>query len=95
MSKNFTQGAERAEIGIICTVDKRHAYIYIYLVSLIHTCTCNYCFCRVPVAIASCTLLSLAASVDSEQRSAAKKFKTTALKHLWKIVFSQAGAFMI
>jgi hypothetical protein len=44
---------------------------------------------RIPVAVASCSLLSLAANVDSELRSAAKKFKSAALKHLWKMVFSK------
>ena len=46
---------------------------------------------RIPVAVASCSLLSLATNVDSELRSAAKKFKSAALKHLWKMVFSQVS----
>lgn len=43
------------------------------------------------MAVASCSILSLAAGVDSEQRSAAKTFKNTALTHLWRMVFSEVG----
>ena len=43
------------------------------------------------MAVASCSILSLAASVDSEQRSAAKSFKNTALVQLWRMVFSLVG----
>jgi hypothetical protein len=43
-----------------------------------------------PVAVASCSLLSLAAGVDSEQRHAAKHFKDSALRLLWQMVFSKS-----
>lgn len=50
--------------------------------------TYMYCICRVAVAVAACSFLSLASNVNGE-RFAAKKFKTAALKHLWKMVFSE------
>lgn len=43
------------------------------------------------MVVALCSLLSLAAHVESEERRAAKVFKTTALKHLWRVVFSQVN----
>ena len=63
-------------------------YIIMALLSILYT-TFPTSHCSVPVAVASCSVLALAASVECDQRHSAKVFKDAALTQLWKMAFSK------